>query len=158
MAKSTKNDVSRQPREAQSREHSSARKPWAPPSALDAPNPPEGYLHRWVRTEVRGYDDRKNMSARLREGWEPVRADEYPDFESPSLDEGRYAGVIGVGGLILCRIPKETVDERSEYFKAKTRDQMLSVDNDLMKEEHQAMPINKNRQSRVTFGGTQSKD
>ena len=108
-----------------------------------------------MRTEVRGYDDRKNMSARLREGWEPVRADEYPDFESPSLDEGRYAGVIGVGGLILCRIPKETVDERSEYFKAKTRDQMLSVDNDLMKEEHQAMPINKNRQSRVTFGGTQ---
>ena len=93
------------------------------------------------------------MSARLREGWEPVRADEYPDFEYPSLESGKYNGVIGVGGLVLCRIPRETVDERSEYFNAKTRDQMLSVDNDLLKEENPAMPINKSRQTRVTFGG-----
>ena len=113
-------------------------------------------MHRWVRSEVRGYEDRKNFSARLREGWEPVRADEYPDFEYPALDSGRYEGIIGVGGLILCRIPVESVNERSEYFKARTRDQMDAVDNDLMKEENPAMPINKNRQSRVTFGGNRS--
>ena len=137
-----KTDETRQPREAQTREKTSQRKPWAPPSALDAPKPPEGYVHRWVRTEVRGFDDRKNMSA-----------DEYPDFEYPALDTGKYDGVIGVGGLILCRIPRETVDERSQYFNAKTRDQILAVDNDLMKEQNPAMPINSNRQSRVTFGG-----
>ena len=153
MADKKQNDETREPREAQSREKTSQRRPWAPPSALDAPEPPAGYVHRWVRTEVRGYDDTKNASARLREGWEPVRADEYPDFEYPSIGDGKYAGVIGVGGLVLCRIPQETVDERSQYFQAKTRDQMLSVDNDLMKEENPAMPINKNRQSRVTFGG-----
>ncbi len=151
-----KTDENRQPREAQTREKTSQRKPWAPPSALDAPQPPEGYVHRWVRSEVRGYEDRKNFSARLREGWEPVRADEYPDFEYPALDSGRYEGIIGVGGLILCRIPVESVNERSEYFKARTRDQMDAVDNDLMKEENPAMPINKNRQSRVTFGGNRS--
>ena len=150
-----KTDENRQPREAQTREKTSQRRPWAPPSALDAPQPPEGYVHRWVRSEVRGYD-RKNFSARLREGWEPVRSDEYPDFEYPALDSGRYEGVIGVGGLILCRIPVESVNERSEYFKARTRDQMESVDNDLMKEENPAMPINKNRQSRVTFGGNRN--
>jgi hypothetical protein len=131
MVDKKQNDETREPREAQSREKTSQRRPWAPPSALDAPEPPAGYVHRWVRTEVRGY----------------------PDFEYPSIGDGKYAGVIGVGGLLLCRIPRETVDERSQYFQAKTRDQMLSVDNDLMKEENPAMPINKNRQSRVTFGG-----
>ena len=79
--KNNKIDESREPREAQTREKKVARKPWAPPSALDAPKPPEGHVHRWVRLEVRGQDDRKNVMARLREGWEPVRADEYPDFE-----------------------------------------------------------------------------
>ena len=149
---------SRKSRESENHAKNTRRQPWRPVRKLETPPAPEGYEYRWIRESMLGQEDRANVSRRLREGWEPVRADEYPDFESPSLDEGRYAGVIGVGGLILCRIPKETVDERSEYFKAKTRDQMLSVDNDLMKEEHQAMPINKNRQSRVTFGGTQSKD
>ena len=87
--KNEKVDESREPREAQTREKKEARKPWAPPSALDAPNPPEGYVHRWIRMEARGFDDRKNVMAKLREGWEPVKADEYPDFDSPVLDEGK---------------------------------------------------------------------
>jgi len=158
MQKNNKVDESREPREAQTREKKAARKPWAPPSALDAPTPPEGYVHRWVRMEVRGNDDQKNVMARLREGWEPVRADEYPDFDSPVLDEGKFQGVIGVGGLILCRIPIETVQERSAFFTAKEQGQMGAVDNDLMKEgTHSSMSINRpNRQSRVTIGGTQS--
>ena len=156
MADNRKKDANRQPREAQSREHSSARKPWAPPSALDAPNPPEGYIHRWVRTEVRGYDDRKNMSARLREGWEPVRADEYPELKGryPTIEDGQHAGVIGVGGLMLARIPEETVEERTEYFREQTRTQMDAVDQNLMREQDSSMPIHKpDRRSRVTFGG-----
>ena len=121
--KNKNTDENREPREAQTREKKAARKPWAPPSALDAPNPPEGYVHRWVRLEIRGQDDRKNFMARLREGWVPVRADEYPDFESPIVEEGKFEGVIGVGGLILCRIPIETVQERDQFFASKTQNQ-----------------------------------
>jgi hypothetical protein len=155
--KNNKVDESREPREAQTREKKAARKPWAPPSALDAPNPPEGYVHRWVRLEIRGQDDRKNVMARLREGWEPVRADEYPDFESPIVEEGKFEGVIGVGGLILCRIPIETVQERDAFFASKTQNQMDAVDNDMMRDgTHPSMSISRpERQSRVTIGGTQ---
>jgi|TARA_R100001198_G_scaffold80777_1_gene53472 hypothetical protein len=155
--KNKKIDESREPREAQTREKKVARKPWAPPSALDAPNPPEGYVHRWVRLEIRGQDDRKNVMARLREGWEPVRADEYPDFESPVVEEGKFEGVIGVGGLILCRIPIETVQERDAFFASKTQNQMDAVDNDMMRDgSHPSMSISRpERQSRVTIGGTQ---
>ena len=150
-----KTDENRQPREAQTREKQVARKPWAPPSALDAPTPPEGYVHRWVRLEIRGQDDRKNVMSKMREGWEPVRADEYPDFELPIVNSGKYEGVFGVGGLILARIPEETVKEREDYFRRKSSDQMEAVDADLMREnQHSTMTINKpDRQSRVTFGG-----
>ena len=155
--KNNKTDESREPREAQTREKKVARKPWAPPSALDAPNPPEGYVHRWVRLEIRGQDDRKNVMARLREGWVPVRADEYPDFESPIVEEGKFEGVIGVGGLILCRIPIETVQERETFFASKTQNQMDAVDNDMLRDgSHPSMSISRpERQSRVTIGGTQ---
>ena len=157
MTDKDKKDESREPREVQTREKTESRKPWAPPSALDAPKPPDGHVHRWVRMEVRGQDDRKNVMARLREGWEPVRSDEDPDFDSPVVNDGKFEGVIGVGGLILCRIPVETIQERSEYFASKTQNQMDAVDNDMMKEgTHPSMSINRpDRQSRVTIGGTQ---
>jgi hypothetical protein len=122
---------------------------------LDAPPAPDGYKHRWIRAEVRGFDDQKNISARLREGYELVRQDEYPDFEAPVIDSGKYAGVFGVGGLVLARIPLETVAERKAYFDSRTKDQMDAVDHDMMRENsHSTMTINKpDRQSRVTFGG-----
>ena len=105
----TKNvGVDRSSRASQTREKETRRKPWAPPSMLDAPPAPDGYKHRWVRAEVRGFDDTKNISARLREGYELVRQDEYPDFEAPVVESGKYAGVFGVGGLVLARIPLET--------------------------------------------------
>jgi hypothetical protein len=101
-----------------------------------------------------GHDDKKNLSARLREGFELVRADEYPDYESPTVQEGKYSGVIGVGGLLLARFPVESKRERDRYFAGKTEDQMTAVDNDLMRESNPSMPISKpERQSRVTFGG-----
>tara|TARA_R100001163_G_scaffold64937_1_gene60471 strand:+ start:1791 stop:2174 length:384 start_codon:yes stop_codon:yes gene_type:complete len=126
---------------------------------LDAPPAPEGYKHRWIRAEVRGFDDRKNISARLREGYELVRQDEYPDFEAPVVDSGKYEGVFGVGGLLLARIPLETVQERSAYFNERSQDQMTAVDNDMLRENsHSSMKFSKpERQSRVTFGG-QKKD
>lgn len=143
----------RTPRASATREKETRRKPWAPPSRLEAPEPPAGFIHRWIRVAMRGEDDKMNVNTKFREGWEPVRKDEYPDFEAPVIDEGRYEGVIGQGGLMLCRIPVETAQERSAYYGTRTREQMQAVDQDLMKEQHPSMPINQNRQSRVTFGG-----
>ena len=149
--------VKRTSRAKDTREKSARRKPWAPPSMLDAPPAPDGFKHRWIRAETRGFDDTKNISAKMREGWELVRKDEYPDFEAPVVDSGKYEGVFGVGGLILARIPLETVAERSEYFAQRNSDQMQAVDHDMMRENaHSTMTISKpDRQSRVTFGGPQ---
>ena len=144
----------RKPRESATRETETRRKPWAPPSRLDAPDPPAGYVHRWIRTSMRGEEDKMNVNTKLREGWEPVRKDEYPDYEAPTIDEGRWEGVIGQGGLMLCRIPVETAQERSAYYGTRTREQMVAVDQDLMKDQHPSMPITNNRQSRVSFGGS----
>ena len=152
----TKNaGIDRSSRASKTREKETRRKPWAPPSMLDAPPAPDGFKHRWIRAEVRGFDDQKNISARLREGYELVRQDEYPDFEAPVIDSGKYAGVFGVGGLVLARIPLETVAERKAYFDGRTNDQMEAVDTDMMRENsHSTMRIsNADRQSRVTFGG-----
>jgi len=147
--------VNRTPRANKTREKTAMRKPWAPPSMLEAPPAPDGFKHRWIRAETRGFDDRKNVSAKLREGWELVRADEYPDFEAPVVETGKYQGVFGVGGLLLARIPEETIAERSDYFNQRNRDQMQAVDSDMMRENaHSTMTISKpDRQSRVTFGG-----
>ena len=140
------------PRAAQTREKTTRRKPWAPPSSLDAPPAPDGFKHRWIRAEVMGVDDNKNLSARLREGFELVRAD--GDTQYPTIQEGKYKGVIGVGGLLLAKIPVEIVEERMEYFAQQTQDKETAISNDLLKEEHPSMPISKpDRQSRVTFGG-----
>ena len=147
--------IDRSSRETASREKQGRRKPWTPPSMLDAPPAPEGYKHRWIRAEVRGFDDTKNISAKMREGYELVRQDEYPDFESPVIESGKYEGVFGVGGLMLARIPVETVEARAEYFTQRNADQIEAVESDMMRENaHPTMAISKpERQSRVTFGG-----
>ena len=147
--------IDRTSRAANTREKTAVRKPWAPPSMLDAPPAPDGYKHRWIRAETRGFDDTKNVSAKMREGWELVRKDEYPDFESPVIESGKYTGVFGLGGLILARIPVETVAERTAYYTQRNNDQISAVDHDMMRENaHSNMTISKpERQQRVTFGG-----
>ena len=127
---------------------------WTPPSSLDAPPAPDGYRQRWIRVESMGFDDTKNASGKLRSGWEFVRADEYPEENYPALKEGKYAGVIGVGGLVLARIPEELAQQREAYYNSRTKDREEAVNNDLLKEQHPGMPINQDRQSRGTFGGS----
>ena len=146
-------------RKAETRETGARKRGWVPPSNLEAPEPPEGFHHRWIRFEYRGTQDEKNVMGRIRSGYEPVKASEYPDrLDLPAVAEGKYKGVIGVGGLILMRCPIEVKEDRDTYFKSLTADQQASIENDLMKDEHPAMPISKERQSRVTFGGgTKSK-
>ena len=141
-------------RESETRVKTERRKPWAPPSQLDAPPAPAGFVHRWIRAESVGQMDQKNVSARLREGWEFVRADEYPELEWPQIDTGKYEGVIAVGGLMLARIPQETVRERAAHFAQVTQDKDDAIANDPMKDQHPSMPVhNESRKSRVTFGG-----
>ena len=148
------NDKIKTSRASQSRDKNKRPQTWTPPSSLDAPPAPDGYRHRWVRTEVLGFDDTKNMSGKLRSGFELVRADEYPDSQYPQMKDGKYAGVIGVGGLVLARIPEEIAKSREDFFKKQTQAKDEAINNDLMKEQHSSMPINAERQSRVTFGGT----
>ena len=141
-------------RASQTREKTSQKKVWTPPSSLDAPPAPDGYHHRWIRAETMGFDDSKNMAGRLRSGYELVRADAYPGSQYPPVTEGKYKGVIGVGGLLLAKVPIEVVKSREAYFDGMTKDANDAIENDLMKEQHPGMPINAERQSRVTFGGT----
>jgi len=142
------------PRASQTRSKTERPKVWTPPSALDAPEPPKGFKHRWLRAESQGFDDVKNIQGRLRSGYELVRADEYPDSQFPSYKEGKYAGVIGHGGLVLSRVPEEIVDSRNEYFAQQTKERNEALERDLRREQHKSMPISQDRTSRVTFGGT----
>jgi len=141
-------------RASQTRAKTTKKTVWTPPSSLDAPPAPDGYHHRWIRSETMGFDDTKNMAGKLRSGYELVRADEYPETDYPTINDGKYKGVIGVGGLLLARISTELVKSREEYFNKLTKARDEAVDNDLMKEQHPGMPINNDRQTRVTFGGT----
>jgi hypothetical protein len=150
--------VDRTPRSAETRSKSERKRSWQPSSSLEAPKPKEGYKHRWIRTEVRGYEDKTNVLSRLREGYEPVKAEEHPNFEAPTIEDGKHAGVIGVGGLMLTKVPEEVHESRTDYFQSRTKDAMDAVDNDLMKEEHPSMPIQRDRQTRVTFGGPKSNE
>jgi len=127
---------------------------WTPPSSLDAPPAPDGFRHRWIRAESLGFDDTKNITGRLRSGYELVRSDEYPEANYPVVKDGKYAGVIGVGGLLLARVPEEIAKSREEYFARMTRDREEAVANDPLREQHPSMPISKERQTRVTFGGS----
>ena len=139
----------------QTRSKTERPKVWVPPSSLDAPPAPDGFRYRWIRAESMGYDDSKNIQGRLRSGYELVRAEEVENSSDyPVLDTGKYKGVIGVGGLLLAKVPDEIADLRTAYIKKRTDGMNEAIDNDLMKEQHKSMPINVDRQSRVTFGGT----
>ena len=140
-------------RASQTRAKTQHKKVWTPPSYLDTPNAPTGFRHRWVRVEILGYVDTKNIQGRLRSGYELVRADEYPEGDYPAIPDGKYAGVIGHGGLVLTRVPNEIAKQRSDYFAKLGQDQMDAVDERLRAEEHKSMPIDIDRQSRTTFGG-----
>ena len=141
-------------RAANTREKTERPKQYKPPSSLDAPPAPDGFRHRWIRAESVGFQDSKNIFGRLREGYELVRADEYQNSDYPVVTDGKYAGVIGVGGLLLARIPEELAQSRMAYQRSQTEGQDESVENDLLKDQDKRMPIKIDRHSKHTFGGT----
>ena len=149
MSKKTKTS-----RAAETRTVTERPKEYKPPSSLDAPPAPDGFRHRWIRAESLGFNDTKNIHGRMRSGYELVRADEYKDSDYPVILDGKYAGVIGVGGLLLARIPEELAQSRMDYQMKQTEGQDESVETDLLRDQDKRMPIKIDRHSKQTFGGT----
>ena len=150
-----KKDENKTSRAAVTRSKTERPKEYKPPSSLDAPPAPDGFRHRWIRAESMGFNDTKNIHGRLRSGYELVRADEYDDGDSyPIVMDGKYAGVIGVGGLLLARIPEELAQSRMDYQRRQTEGQDESVETDLLRDQDKRMPIKIDRNSKHTFGGT----
>ena len=150
-------DIDRKSRDSQSREKTERVNDWKPPSALDAPEAPIGYVHRWIRESVMEYDDKNNIHKRRREGYELVKAEDYPDFDAPVIDEGKNAGCIGVGGLVLARIPEEIVAQRNSHYNKVAQTQMDAVDRDWMRENNPVMPkLKPQRSSNVSFGNNRN--
>ena len=141
-------------RAAETRTKTERPKEYKPPSSLDAPKAPDGFRHRWIRAESLGFNDTKNIHGRLRSGYELVRADEYDSEQYPVVLDGKYAGIIGVGGLLLARIPEELAQARVDYQQKQTEGQDESVETDLLRYQDKRMPIKIDRNSKHTFGGT----
>ena len=150
----TKEDKKNLSRAAETRTKTERPKEYKPPSSLDAPPAPDGFRHRWIRAESMGFNDTKNIHGRLRSGYELVRADEYDTEQYPVVLDGKYAGVIGVGGLLLARIPEELAQSRMDYQAKQTEGQDESVETDLLRDQDKRMPIKVDRNSKHTFGGT----
>ena len=150
------NENNKTSRASQSRVKTERKKHWTPPSYLDTPNAPNGFRHRWVRVEIMGYADTKNVQGRLRAGYELVRADQYPNDDFPVVTDGKYQGVIGHGGLVLTRVPNEIAIDRSKYYADLATERDQALENDLMKDQDKRMPINQERQTRTTFGGNKN--
>ena len=139
----------------QTRSKSERPKVWVPPSSLDAPPAPDGFRYRWIRAESVGFQDTKNITGRIREGYELVRAEDIENSSDyPIVEDGKYKGVIGVGGLLLAKVPNEIAQQRQDYMARKHEDRNEAIQHDLMKEQDKRMPIDVERQSRVSFGGT----
>ena len=151
----TKQEEQKKPlRAANIRSKTERPKEYKPPSSLDAPPAPDGFRHRWIRAESMGFNDTKSIHGRLRSGYELVRADEYDSEEYPVVVDGKHAGVIGVGGLLLARIPEELAQQRVDYQRRQTEGQDEAIENDLLRDQDKRMPISVDRNSKHTFGGT----
>ena len=142
----------RQNRDAETREKTVRKKAWTRPTVLPDPIPQDGYKFHWVRVSTMGQPDSTNVSSKLREGWEPVRAEDHPEIFSDAVADARFKDNVIVGGLMLCKAPIELVKERTEYYENLTESQMRSVDQGLMRENDPRMPLFNDRKTKVTFG------
>ena len=139
-------------RELETREKTARKTAWKRPEVLPSPNEEEGYIYRWIRVSTRGNVDAMNVSSKLREGWEPVKASDHPEITLVTIENDRFKDNVVIGGLMLCKAPKEMVEERNAYYKEQAENQMSSVDNNLMRESDPRMPLFNDRKSKVTFG------
>jgi hypothetical protein len=140
-------------RDLDTREKMERPKQWMPPQLLPDPNPEDGYAFRWIRIASLGKDDATNISGKLREGWEPVKASDHPEIRMFGSDSNaKFPDSVQVGGLLLCKTPVELTAQRNAYYRNQAEAQMQSVDNTYMRENDPRMPMFKERKSTVTFG------
>ena len=142
----------RKPREIESREISERPKQWMPPELLPEPDKQPGYSYRWIRVSTLNNADPRNLSAKLREGWEPVALEEQPKFQLLVDPTSRFKDNIEIGGLLLCKNPTEFVQQRNEFYSKQTQAQTEAVDNNLMRQSDPRMPLFNERKSTTTFG------
>jgi hypothetical protein len=142
----------REDRATESREIAERPKQWAPPTLLPDPKPQDGWSYRWIRISTLGQNDPTNISAKLREGWEPVRAEDHPEVHVYSDADSRFKDNIVIGGLMLCKTPSEFVQQRDAFYQKQTDGQMNSIDSHFMRENNPKMPLFKERRSEVSFG------
>tara|TARA_R110000803_G_scaffold5681_3_gene18749 strand:- start:23 stop:469 length:447 start_codon:yes stop_codon:yes gene_type:complete len=136
----------------ETREKTTHKKAWTRPELLPSPTPEDGYTYHWVRVSTRGNADPTNVSSKLREGWEPVKASDHPEIQLVSIENDRFKDNIVMGGLMLCKAPVELVAERNSYYSQQADNQIESVDNNLMRENDPRMPLFHDRKSSVSFG------
>ena len=139
-------------REETTHEKTTRTRAWQRPETLPSPNPEPGYAFRWIRVATQGQIDATNVSSKFREGWEPVKATDHPEITMVTIENEKFRDNVVIGGLILCKAPKELIEERTEYYEQQTRGQIESVDNNLMRENDPRMPLFHERKSKVTFG------
>lgn len=139
-------------RDLESREKTERKKAWRRPELLPEPDPVDGYVYRWIRLSTLGRSDAPNISSKLREGWEPVRAEDHPEITIVNVEDERFKDNVVIGGLMLCRAPEEMVAERTEFYEQQNQAQINSVDNNFMRENDSRMPLFSDRKSSVTFG------
>lgn len=139
-------------RELDTREKKTRKKSWVKPELLPTPNPEAGYKFHWVRVSMQGHSDPTNVSSKMREGWEPVKAVDHPEIFLSHSEIERFKDNIVMGGLMLCKAPTEMVEERNAYYNSQSESQIRSVDNNLMRENDPRMPLFNERKTKVTFG------
>jgi hypothetical protein len=139
-------------RELTTREKTARKRSWAPPELLPTPKPEEGYTYHWVRIATRGESDPMNVSSKLREGWEPVKAADHPEIFLASIENERFKDNVVIGGLMLCKAPVEFVEDRNAFYNQQADAQVKSVDNNFMRENDPRMPLFSEKKTQVTFG------
>jgi hypothetical protein len=139
-------------RDLQTREKTTRKRAWQRPEVLPSPNPEPGYEFHWVRVSTQGQVDATNVSSKLREGWEPVKASDHPEITVVAVEHERFKDNVVIGGLMLCKAPKELVEERNEFYSEQTKAQINSVDHNFMRENDARMPLFSERKTKVTFG------
>ena len=139
-------------RELETREKTFRPTAWRAPETLPSPDDRPGWRHRWIRISTMGASDPSNISSKLREGYEPCKAEDYPELMLHATTEGRFKGNIEVGGLLLCRIPEEFMQQRAEYYAQQSKAQMDSVDNNFLRQSDARMPLFAEKSSKVSFG------
>jgi hypothetical protein len=139
-------------RDHDTRETAKRTQTWRPPETLPSPTPQPGWVFRWIRTSMMGQADPTNTSAKLREGWEPVKADDHPELMYMADPNTKFKGNVEIGGLLLCKAPEDLVKQREKYYANQAQNQIESVDNNFMRQNDARMPLFTEKRSTTSFG------